>query len=337
MSLTRAQRVRLGAFVVAGIAVLLATVVALTGTQIFRHRDRYTVYFSESVSGLEPGAAVRYRGLRVGRVEEMRIAPEMPDKVEVRLGLDPGVPLFAGVRAQLDQNGLTGLKNLNLVGGDVRGALVPPGSELPSAASFLDRLTGQAEQLAIKLELVLNRLALWADDDNRKRFQGLMEALERFASSSALFLDETRQPTARALQATTAIAEHVDELSGALHKSLVVLTKEAQQTMTAWRRPVERLDPQALPQLARASANAMRTFDERLSDANAGAVLREMRDTIARLHRVVGDAELTLRAGREDFISALSYLRQAAEDIREFSRTIAQDPSVLVRGQEVGE
>ena len=44
-----------------------------------------------------------------------------------------------------------------------------------------------------------------------------------------------------------------------------------------------------------------------------------------------------VRASREDFTVSLNYMRQAAEDLREFSRIIAQDPSVLLRGQEVRE
>jgi hypothetical protein len=50
--------------------------------------------------------------------------------------------------------------------------------------------------------------------------------------------------------------------------------------------------------------------------------------------RLIEAADLTVRAGRDDFIAALADLRQAAEYVREFSQTIAQDPSALIRGKE---
>ena len=53
--------------------------------------------------------------------------------------------------------------------------------------------------------------------------------------------------------------------------------------------------------------------------------------------RHLGVIDLAVRASREDFTMSLKHVRQATEDLREFSRIIAQDPSVLLRGKEASE
>ena len=50
----------------------------------------------------------------------------------------------------------------------------------------------------------------------------------------------------------------------------------------------------------------------------------------------MGELDLTVRASREDLVLSLKHVRQATQDLREFSRIIAQDPSVLLRGKDYG-
>src|SRR6201997_3469512 len=64
-----------GAFV---LVVLLAGALFVywySDTREHRNYDRYEIYFTGSVSGLERGAAVRYLGVPVGRVDDLRIDP----------------------------------------------------------------------------------------------------------------------------------------------------------------------------------------------------------------------------------------------------------------------
>ena len=62
-----------GAFVLVVALVAALFVYWYSGTRVHRKYDHYEIYFNGSVSGLEQGAAVRYLGVRVGRVVEMRI------------------------------------------------------------------------------------------------------------------------------------------------------------------------------------------------------------------------------------------------------------------------
>jgi len=194
VNLSRAQKVRLGAFVVSGLTLFGGAVVSLAGLKVWERRDLYTVRFTEDVGGLEPSASVRYHGLRVGRVENLEVAADDPSAIEVTLALSPKTVLREGTKATLDASGLTGLKTINLTGGDPRGAIVPPGSRLPPGQSFVDRITGEAEAIGVKIEIVANQLAAWTSEENRTRVEKLVESTTSLSKEIELFLATNRQP-----------------------------------------------------------------------------------------------------------------------------------------------
>ena len=65
---TKAQKVRLAVFVIAASCVLVSFILVAAGVQLMRDRDLYYIDFDASVSGLVVGDAVKYQGIKVGRV-----------------------------------------------------------------------------------------------------------------------------------------------------------------------------------------------------------------------------------------------------------------------------
>ena len=71
-----AQRARLGAFLMLSGAIFTVAVLALVGSAILEKRDEYLIRFQGSVSGLDAGATVTYNGIRVGRIEDVKVSPD---------------------------------------------------------------------------------------------------------------------------------------------------------------------------------------------------------------------------------------------------------------------
>ena len=156
MSVTRAQKVRLGVFVLVSTVLLGAMVVILVGGRLTRKEDKYFARFEETVSGLEIGAPVKFHGVRIGSVTTIEIDSDDVTLVRVNLSLRRDTPVKTDAVVMLNTMGITGLKFVELTGGTNEAALLPPGSEITSGASLLDRLTGKADVITEKIELLIN-------------------------------------------------------------------------------------------------------------------------------------------------------------------------------------
>ncbi|MBI2378626.1 MAG: MCE family protein [Deltaproteobacteria bacterium] len=344
MNLSRSQKIRLGAFVLASSTLFTGAILILAGMKVWQSRDSYSVRFKESVSGLEKSAQVKYQGLRVGRVESMTIAPDDPEAIEVVLSLDSGTILYQGTEARLDASGITGLKTVNLSAGDLRKGRIPPGSKLPSGQSFFDRITGQAEAIGVKIDVIASQLSLWTGEENRHRIEKLLDNLNTLLANVDLLVVKTTDPLAGALTEIEKSGAVVRDTATKAGDSMTKLTGEAAATIAEARAAIAEvhrllgaIETKRVQGTVVAAESAMKSLDERLSDPELGKAVKDLRDTMVDISKLMGEVELTVRAGREDLVLSLKHVRQATEDLREFSRIIAQDPSVLVRGRESGD
>ena len=344
MNLTRSEKVRLGTFVGTGLFLFVAGVLTLAGLKVWEKRDTYTVRFTESVSGLEASAQVKYQGLRVGRVEAMQIDPKDPGAILVTLSLEAGTPLYEGTEALLDMSGITGLKTINLTPGDPRKPLIKPGSLLPAGKSLVDKITGRAEVITAKIESVANNLAKWTDDDNRKRFERLLTDVDKLVVNLDAFLVEAKDPTIALVEDATKTSASIRATADATTRTLNDVQGEFKRTMVAARKAVEQanrlvqaIDDKALNETIYSARDVMGQLNQRVSAKELGQTMTDLRVALINTTRLLQEMDLAVRASREDFVASLKYIRQASQDLREFSRIIAQDPSVLLRGTEVGE
>ena len=69
----KASPTLIGAFVVTGLALLAAAIVFVAGNDLFKRRERAVMYFRGSIYGLQVGAPVVFRGVRVGSVTSLEV------------------------------------------------------------------------------------------------------------------------------------------------------------------------------------------------------------------------------------------------------------------------
>jgi phospholipid/cholesterol/gamma-HCH transport system substrate-binding protein len=106
-----------GAFVVLFGAVLIVIVLWLVRGGPHRTYRSYYAYFGESVSGLNEDSVVKYKGINVGRVRNMRLDPENPERVRLVLDIAEGTPIKEDTVASVATQGIAGLAFLELEGG----------------------------------------------------------------------------------------------------------------------------------------------------------------------------------------------------------------------------
>ena len=142
---TEAHKFQVGVFVIVVTTIAIGTAIWLGASRFFEETKHFVTYFSESVQGLDPGAAVKYRGVPAGRIQDIRIAPD-GDLIEVLMDVDVDVAkVLKGdptLRARLELSGITGLRYVEIErrSGDALNqaptlTFKPPYEVIPSARS----------------------------------------------------------------------------------------------------------------------------------------------------------------------------------------------------------
>src|SRR5689334_24954719 len=115
---------KLGLFVIVGLGLSLAALVVLVARRWNDETVDYLSFFDESVQGLEVGSPVKFRGVTIGRVSAIDVAPdhrhvqvanelfvEQLGRLDLRIARgETGVSAHPGLRMQLAQAGITGVK-----------------------------------------------------------------------------------------------------------------------------------------------------------------------------------------------------------------------------------
>ncbi len=330
MSVTRAQKLRLGIFVIVSLGLLLGSLLMLAGLKVAEVRDEYLVRFSVSVSGLEVGAQVKYNGVRVGRVDTIRISPEDVSQVVVVLSLDDGTPIKADTRAVLNLTGITGLRFIELTRGSNDSGFLQPGDEILAGESFLDRLTGQAESIAEKAEMALNGLNKILSDKNRRRIDSLLASADDLLATVAEIAEENRESLRVILSAAA-------EAAAGASLAIQSLSEDAAATMATVRRGVEKLgaavDGAQVTRILTGVERLVASARRKLGEADVGGLVDGAIDLVGRAGRLVGSIDLTVIKSREDLFASLSYLLEGLENFSEFARMIRENPALLISGQ----
>jgi len=297
---TKVNLAVVGAFVlVLGIA-LIGGVLWLGSGKSFRVAyDTYLVYMSESVSGLSPDAPVRYRGVQVGRVRKIALAPNDAEKVQLTLDIERGTPIKQDTFAVLQSQGLTGIAHVELSGGsrDSPRLSAIPNEEYPviaSGPSLMLRLDTQVSALLTNLNRSSERFNALLDDQNRRvlgQTLANLEVVSHTLADRAAAINEGVADAARTMQNT------------------VRLTGELSQLIERVRRSADAFD-RMTDEGARAGASAASAMESARVGMNAfsGEALPEAQT-------LVGE------------------LRSLTVSLKRVSDELERDPSMLLRGK----
>ncbi|MDB5845429.1 MAG: Mammalian cell entry related domain protein [Polaromonas sp.] len=150
-----------GAFVV--IVTALLALLALWLTRDNTERHLYEMSTSETVSGLQPQATVRYRGVAVGKVEGIGFDQKVKGNVLIRVSIDEAAPVTRSTFATVASQGVTGLGFIQLDddGGGSTQRLVPNDDDpprIPLKQGGIDKLLKQGEVIFDQAELATRRI-----------------------------------------------------------------------------------------------------------------------------------------------------------------------------------
>ncbi|HJT52143.1 MAG TPA: MlaD family protein [Nitrosospira sp.] len=149
-------------------------------------RAKYVLVSEFPVTGLNPQATVRYRGVTVGKVENIRLDPEDPNTILIGIAVDKNLPLTRNAYAQLGYQGITGLAFVQLNDEDGKAERLETDSgdpaRIPLRPSLFDSITNSGQRLLANASVLVERTNLLLEEENRKRFINILENTEQVTS-----------------------------------------------------------------------------------------------------------------------------------------------------------
>lgn len=331
----------IGAFVVGGLALIAVAIVAVAGNDLFTRKERAVMHFSGSIYGLQVGAPVMFRGVRVGSVTSIRV---LYDKHTDTFSIP--------VLADLEGNAVRGLDGKRARSeGAALGPLVQRG--LRAQLSMQSLLTGL---LYVDLDLHPERPATFRD---RSRTEDAIEIPTSDTAIQNLKQQLDGMDFRRLVEDISAIAASGRALVGGPH--LRKALEDLEQITGNLKHLSGRLDQQIDPLASdarRTLADATRAFDK-LGGAADGvqSTARHLQDTSDSIKRLLApDAPLVqqLQRSAEELARTASALRQttaadspllrntdralqdvsrASRALRDLAEALEQNPEALLRGR----
>ena len=260
-----------GVFVVVVTALLALLALWLTRDNVERHL--YEMSTSQTISGLQPQAAVRFRGVPVGKVESIGFDQKVKGNVLILVSIDRAAPVTQSTFAAVASQGVTGLGFIQLDdNGESTQRLTPNDDDpprIPLQPSTLDKLLKQSQTIFVQAEQATTRLNQVLSDENQKAVNVAVTQLAE-AAGSINRVAKGLEPTVAALPALTrdstatllavknastqvaATAERLNAKGGALDK----LT----QGGTALAAGIETFSAATLPKLSEVADETARTM-----------------------------------------------------------------------------
>lgn len=188
---TRASYMIVGAVILALITGIAAFSVWLVKSDIDQQVAAYAIYFEGSVTGLQEGSQVLFRGIPVGRITSIGIDPENVERVRTIAEINHDTPITEDTMATLEVQGITGGAYVQLLGGTRNSPRLEAAADsdtLPVIAarpSTLERVFESTPDLLAKAVTAVERLSRLLSDDNISSLSTTLANLETLSDGLA--------------------------------------------------------------------------------------------------------------------------------------------------------
>jgi paraquat-inducible protein B len=313
---------KLGLFVIVGFAAAILVAIVLGGAGLHHDTIRYHSYFNESVQGLDLGSPVKFRGVTIGNVSAIEIAPDhrrvdvvsdLDTKHAKRMGLiDAGTgrgkerfSIPPDLRVQLNSQGITGVKFVAIDFFDVKSNpppvlpfKVPDEHYIPAASSLMKNLEDTVTKAMDRLPEMVDAVVMIM-----RRIDGLFATLE------------SQDVSGKAV----ATLGHADDVMATMQSTL------------------GRIDKQNLGEKAASTLTELNIAVNKMNkvlDALGGQ--KGLLASAQHATDAFGEVGRAGRGTQKDLDATLRDVSEAAEAIRSLVDSIERDPDMLLKGKTKG-
>jgi phospholipid/cholesterol/gamma-HCH transport system substrate-binding protein len=280
---------RLGLFVLAAIGVLLTIILIFGSGQLFKKSFMIETYVKQSVTGLDAGAAVRFRGVKIGQVTSINLSgdvyeravpmPERREYVVVRMQIFGDkvqldhleTYLKDNLRARIKSMGITGVNYVELDFYSSASQYSPLAYTWSPEYPVVPSMPNQADEIISGIQKLISALNGLDVDGTQKKFDALLGNLNKLMAGDG--------------KDNAGLINSVKDLNVLLDRIAKVTDKD-----------------------------------------QLNILMRELVATMVSLRQ-------TITTVQGDTTATLENLRQASEQLNEFTRVASQSPSTLIWGE----
>ena len=326
----------IGLFVTAGVVIGVAAVIWLGASKYFEEGAFYVTYFDESVQGLQVDSRVKYRGVDIGKVQSIGVAPDRK-LVEVVMKIDLAGETVQNVVTQLRAVGITGIVFIELDRRNAGDPILAPPSGMETRYPVIASQFSQAKQMLTSVDRIMSRI-------EQVDLKGISDQLKQTSRAVETFF--TGKQMTDILAKLDSTAGSIDQTSRAVETFLT--GKQMTGILAKLDSTADGLD-QGLRRIDRILAEGK--VEEVLEEARQG--LQESRKTIAVVRDLVAAvreevknlkaSETADRAGRllegidrrtrgmkMDFERTTDDIRQAVDSLKLLLDRLHENPSDLI-------
>ena len=223
------------------VAALVAGVIWLNRTGSRADFNYYTVFFErQPLDGLQIGADVDMRGIKIGRVEDYQLQPENINRVRVTVRTDRRAPVRTNTVAIVTRNFVTGIAKIDLITPDPPGpplTEIRPDQQFPVIAegeSNLDALAGKVNQLGDMAAETLESLNDVLKPKNRVAISETLDNLRKLTAGLNTRMADIDKTLATLNTAATELgnaSNRVGKVVDTTGQELVPAIKQAEKTL----------------------------------------------------------------------------------------------------------
>jgi len=302
METTRAERIKIGAFMLLCGIMICVFLGYVLSRFLNKEFDNYYTIFNESVIGLYKDAQVKLNGIDVGNVTEIAIDSSNLNQVVVRFRVNKGTPIKLGTRAGMTHGiSLTGEKQIVLSGGRFDEPDVAEGGYVPAEKTAFDAIANKTTDIIAHVDSLMTNINSLFSEENT---QSISRSLKNFESA-----------TQNLNRLTQNLNAPINNISNAANSMKNVLTEIEDAKIAA--KTSENMD------LVKEKLEAI---DTKVMNENLTQAMESIRQLTQRLDQVV-------YKNQDQVGDAVVELNAVLENLEEFTQKIKNNPSVLIHAE----
>jgi len=304
-----------GLFLITGLAVAFVAIIWLGTSHYFEKGQLYSAYFDESVQGLSKDSPVKYRGVTIGRVQDILVAPDAA-MIEIVIKIESGLKPDKSVVAQLKSVGITGIMFVELDRKKKWEADLSPKISFPPRHTVIDTKPSEIKRFMDSLNLAISQI-------NRMDLEGIsLRSKAALDKLSAAISEAKIKQLSVDIKSSLAKWDRTMESIERAGDTFNLFTKNTDKTVSNLNNTITRLD-NVIADNRDEIAGAVKNFNSAVNDA--GKLIRE--GTV-----LVQKTDYNISSMQRQVSATMQSIEKTSESLNRSIDVISDQPAMLLFG-----